>query len=181
MKTKKSEPLTLYGYAPSTFTRTARMACVEKGVAHELEKPDGSHAFGKMPAMRHRGQTLYETLAIVAYVDALTDPPRLLPEQPVARARTLQFSSAAADYVYRVVVGGLLKEDKDLDPQPTLAPFDRALAEASYLGGESPDAADLMLAPMVAYASVALDVSALVHLSAWYDRMQSRASFKETA
>ena len=50
----------IYGPSPSTYVRTARLACAEKGITHVLEPLDlGSeahaklHPFRKIPAMRH--------------------------------------------------------------------------------------------------------------------------------
>ena len=50
----------LYGFPQSTYVRTARLACEEKGVAYEIvpSQPDSSenlavHPFGKVPAMSH--------------------------------------------------------------------------------------------------------------------------------
>ncbi len=52
--------MTLHGFAPSTYTRTCRMAALEKGVDHDLVpvaygEPShlALHPFGKMPAMSH--------------------------------------------------------------------------------------------------------------------------------
>ncbi len=50
----------ILGFAPSTYTRVARMACEEKGVSYELKplqphSPEvlAIHPFGKIPALRH--------------------------------------------------------------------------------------------------------------------------------
>jgi glutathione S-transferase len=81
--------LILYGFPQSNYVRAARMACVEKGVPHTLE-PAGPHSpailemnpFGKMPAMRHGDFTLYETSAIMRYIDDAFAGPRLTPADP---------------------------------------------------------------------------------------------------
>jgi glutathione S-transferase len=56
--------LILYGVAFSTYVRTARMACVEKGAGYTLAHDSvdevrsrahlALHPFGKMPVMRQR-------------------------------------------------------------------------------------------------------------------------------
>jgi glutathione S-transferase len=61
---------------------SARLAPAEKGVTHELvDVPFGAHReqthlarqpFAKLPAFEYDGFTLYETQAIVRYMDELT-------------------------------------------------------------------------------------------------------------
>ena len=69
----------VYGPAGSTYVWSARLALAEKGVAHELvhvpfgahrEEPHLSrHPFAKVPAFEHDGFALYETQAILRYID----------------------------------------------------------------------------------------------------------------
>ena len=69
----------VYGPAGSTYVWSARLALAEKGVAHELvevgfgqhrEEPHLSrHPFAKLPAFEHDGFALYETQAILRYID----------------------------------------------------------------------------------------------------------------
>jgi len=69
----------VYGPAFSTYVWSARLALAEKGVTHELiEVPLGAqreephlsrHPFAKVPAFEHDGFALYETQAIMRYVD----------------------------------------------------------------------------------------------------------------
>src|SRR5215471_211997 len=69
----------VYGTAGSTYVWSARLALAEKGVAHDFvalplgashEAPHLSrHPFGKVPAFEHDGFALYETQAILRYVD----------------------------------------------------------------------------------------------------------------
>src|SRR6266851_8713019 len=69
----------VYGPAISTYVWSARLAVAEKGVTHELvDVPFGAHRaephlsrqpFAKVPAFEHDGFALYETQAIMRYVD----------------------------------------------------------------------------------------------------------------
>lgn len=61
----------IYGFAQSSYVRTTRLVCEEKGVAYELAPVEfGSpahlelHPFGKIPAFRHGDLVLHETSAI---------------------------------------------------------------------------------------------------------------------
>lgn len=108
----------MYGVSPSTYTRTARMACEEKGISHTLEPVavfDMSedefaagyarvHPFKKIPAMRHNDLVLFETAAICGYIDATFPGPALWPAEAAGRARCTQWISAIGDYVYQVMI-----------------------------------------------------------------------------
>ena len=69
----------VYGPAGSTYVWSARLALAEKGVTHELvdvrfgaqrEEPHlERQPFAKVPAFEHDGFALYETQAIMRYVD----------------------------------------------------------------------------------------------------------------
>ena len=69
----------VYGPADCSYVWSARLAPAERGVTHEfVDVPFGPHReqthlsrqpFAKRPAFEHDGFTLYETQAIVRYVD----------------------------------------------------------------------------------------------------------------
>src|SRR5579862_317773 len=69
----------VYGPALSTYVWSARLALAEKGVVHELvevgfdehrrEPHLSRHPFAKVPAFEHDGFELYETQAILRYID----------------------------------------------------------------------------------------------------------------
>lgn len=101
----------LYGVAPSSYVRTARMTCVEKGISHELvsQNPNSPeqlavHPFGKMPAMKHGERTFYETSAICRYIDQAFEGPSLVPSDPVEAAIMEQWISVVNSYLYRHLI-----------------------------------------------------------------------------
>ena len=74
----------LYGPGYSTYTRAARLAMEEKGVDYELVEVDfisggfsdeylERQPFAKVPAFEHDGLELYETPAILRYIDEAFD------------------------------------------------------------------------------------------------------------
>src|SRR5215471_17153012 len=95
----------VYGPAYSTYARTTRLALEEKGVDYKLEEVDmlggacqqpaylARHPFGKVPAFSHDGFALYETGAIIRYVDEAFPGPKLQPADPKRRARMTQIIS----------------------------------------------------------------------------------------
>ena len=165
----------LYGNAVSTFVRTARMACVEKGVSYDLQPLEfGSeahlaiHSFGKMPAMRHGDFTLFETSAITRYIDDRFPGPRLQPDDPRERALMNQWISATNHYFYAdVIVRYLLQYFFPKGPDGTpdreaidaalpdvrhhLGVLDKALDDKEFLVGDRITLADLFLAPILSY------------------------------
>lgn len=200
--------VTIYGPAMSTFVRTARLACVEKGVTHAIEEVDFAsesyrrlHPFNKVPAMRHGDFVLYETEAIARYVDRAFAGPPLQPADVRALARMDQWLSAIRDYVYpamieefvweRLVVpmeGGQPDEEKIKAALPKvaehLAIFDAALKASPYLTGAEVSLADFLLFPIIVYVRVTPEGEAALQktaaLLAWFRRMAARPSAAAT-
>ena len=89
--------VTIYGPPHSTYLRSARLALEEKGVDYALEPVEFKspahfdlHPFGRVPILRHGDFQLYESMAIMAYVDETFDGPALAPSEPRQRARMIQ-------------------------------------------------------------------------------------------
>ena len=200
--------VTIYGPAMSTYVRTARMACVEKGVAHALEDVDFSaaayralHPFNKVPAMRHGDFVLYETEAMCRYVDRAFAGPPLQPADHKALARMDQWVSAVNDYVYAVMIeqlcwerlvvpmeGGQPDEAKIAAAVPKLveqiAIFEHALEGSAYLAGAEVSLADLALFPILVYVKATPEGQAALPKApavlAWFGRIASRPSAAAT-
>jgi len=105
------ENVTIHGFAPSTYTRSVRMAAIEKGIGHELVPiaygtPEhfALHPFGKMPAMTIGDTTIFETLAIMSVLDDRSHNPTLFGTTCQEKADILMLVSVATDYAYRPVV-----------------------------------------------------------------------------
>lgn len=198
----------LYGSAVSTYTRSARMVLHEKGLAYHLlaaKMRDPAytslHPWLKMPALDHDGFVLYESTAILRYVDEAFDGPALQPADARGRARVAQWMSAYNDYVAPKAVRGVLIPRFVLQPRgmdvdnhaiaraaasarDALKRFDAALEEMPYLAGDAPSLADWLLAPTVA-ADALLEMddqyaAGLENVEAWLERMKARPSFAAT-
>ncbi len=198
----------IYGFPQSTYVRTARLACEEKGVAHSLEPVEfGSpehralHPFARIPAIRHGGLTLYETSAIARYIDEAFDGPALQPPEAAARARMNQWISAINDYYYAAMIRGIVFQ-RLVNPtrgQPVdeaaveaavpqvehqLAMAQRALTDGRFLAGDALSLADLFLGPLIFWlAKTKEGAAALEKASAvrsWYDSLAARPSFAAT-
>lgn len=200
--------IVIHGFPASTYTRTARLAAEEKGLAYSIEDPaigtDGYqalHPFGKMPAMTHGEVRLFETFAIARYFDEAFDGPALQPADLAARARMSQWVSAYIDYMYATIVRGLIvprlvfpqrgvpvDEDALKENLPAidsqLGVVDGVLADDPYLAGAQASLADLFVAPMVAYLPAMPEGQAALgkcpNINAWAERMAARESFSAT-
>ncbi len=200
--------VTIYGPVMSTFVRTARLACAEKGVSHAVEEVDFRaesyrrlHPFNKVPAMRDGDFVLYETQAICRYVDRAFAGPPLQPKENKAQARMDQWLSAVADYVYPVMIedlvwerlavpmeGGQPDEAKIGAAVPKLAEqlaiLDGALDGSPYLAGAEASLADFLLFPIIFYVRATPEGEAALpkapRLRAWFGRMAARPSAAAT-
>ena len=93
-----SEPI-VYGFPRSTFVNIVRLVLTHKEVSytfHDLEPEMGKpshlalHPFNRVPIFRHDDFTLYETSAIVTYIDEMFEKPAL------RRSRAGMFSARRA-------------------------------------------------------------------------------------
>lgn len=186
----------IHGFAQSTYVRTARMACVEKGVDHALVPLDfrseahrALHPFLRMPIMKDGDVLLFESLAIVTYLDETRDGPALQPGDPLDRARMLAWVTASTDYVHSTLLRPFLGADALSDEQVTAARgnleiVDKALASGPFLLGDSLTLADLYLAPMLAFAEGQAQFGELTDgldgLLRWREAVWTRDSFRQT-
>jgi glutathione S-transferase len=167
----------IYGSPYSTYVRTARMACVEKGVDHRLELATRDdfrspahlavHPFAKIPAMRHGELVLHEVAAICHYLNTCFDGPALAPEDPLDQVLMVKWISACNDYFYgdlmrRFVAQYVFPKGPDGGPdrdaidaaQPDIR-RDLGILEEAYgvgdtLAGGRLTLADLFITPMLA-------------------------------
>lgn len=197
--------LIIHGPPQSSYVMTARLACEEKGITHELADIEfgsqahlGLHPFGKVPIMTHGDFRLYETAAIIRYVDEAFDGPALQPADVNDRAVMEQLISAYVDYYYpaivknivinRIVVpmrGGETDEQLIADSMPAvkqqLAVVDQAVSGGGYIAGGALSLADLMLLPAMFWLQQLPEGEQLLPgypaLGKWIEAMTARPSF----
>ena len=110
--------LEIIGFARSNFVRAVRMVAEEKGVAYEL-MPELPHSdavralnpTGKIPAMRHDGLELSESLAIANYIDDAFDGPKLAPDDPKGSAKVNQWTAFVATEVDQLLMRNYVVEN----------------------------------------------------------------------
>lgn len=206
---RQQEPITLFGHVGSACTRRVLVTLAEKGLEVDLEVVDLSKGeqkaadhlarqpFGVIPAITIDGFTMYESLAIVRYLEHRYPAPSLTPESHQDRARMEQFLSV--EYSYFAGAAGVLMVQKILNPmfgrpvdEPQVAiakdrvaqvfdVLDAALAQHPYLAGERFSLADLNFLPGLATIQKANEsqlTDTRPNLSAWAQRITSRPSWK---
>jgi glutathione S-transferase len=200
--------LELIGAPQSNLVRTARMACIEKGVPYRLDpaRPhtpdvDAIHPLGKIPVMRHGDFRLCETKAICTYIDLAFDGPPLIPRDPVGAARAEEWISLVNTgfdpvfvrqyllaYFFSSLPDGAPDRAKIAAVLPTMremfAVLDRELGARAYLAGGSFTLADAFLLPVMHYMRRMEESGEMVktspHVAAWFERVAERSSAKET-
>jgi glutathione S-transferase len=204
----------VYGPAYSTYARSARLALEEKGVDYTLEEVDilqgagqsPSHLarqpFGKVPAFEHDGLPLYETAAIIRYIDEAFPGPKLQPADPKRRARMVQIISVNDSYAYPNFIGKVVWQ-RAVVPLLGGAPDDKIVADAMpmvektavalealtdnagpFLCGSEISLADLHLAPVMAYFSGTPEgqkaLAKAPRLNRWWQAISARPSVVKT-
>ena len=201
----------VYGPATSPYVWSARLALAEKGVAHELvevsakefrsEPHISRHPFGKVPAFEHDGFALYETQAIMRYIDEAFAATPLQPIELHPFARMNQIMGIVDAYLAPSLVGGVLyprivaprlglptDEAKVAASLPQvrlcLGEIARLAGDQEFLAGDMVSLADLMAAPPLVYfrkfAEGQAQFDELPALAAWLGRMEERQSVKVT-
>jgi glutathione S-transferase len=100
----------LYWHPFSLFPRRVRVAVREKALACdeiEVDLPAGAtravefrrlNPFGQVPVLEDDGLVIYESIAILEYLEERYPEPALLARDPATRARTRQLMLASGDY-----------------------------------------------------------------------------------
>ena len=107
-----SDPI-VYGFTRSTFVNIVRMVLTHKEVPYtfrdlepEMGKPShlALHPFNRVPILQHGDFVLYETSAIVAYLDETFARLPLQPSDIPGRARMDQWISIVNSYFYPYMI-----------------------------------------------------------------------------
>ena len=201
----------VYGLAASTYVWSTRLALAEKGVAHELvevgfgqhrEEPHLSrHPFAKMPAFEHDGFALYETQAILRYIDEGFPVAPLQPTDLHQFSRMNQVIGIVDAYAYPSIIGGIVfnrmlaprlglpvDEASVTAAQPRarlcVSEIARLMGDDPYLAGERVSLADLMVIPLFYYFARLPEGEAPLaehpNIRPWMRRMEERQSFQVT-
>jgi glutathione S-transferase len=196
----------------SPFGRAVLATLEEKGAPYQLRalgpgaarSPEhlARHPFGRVPVIDHDGFMLYETQAILRYLDRVLPSPPLTPASPKAAARMDQAMNVNDWYLFqgcanvigfqRVVkprIMGLAPDEAAIEAampkgQVVFEALSRMLGDELYFTGEAVSLADLMLAAQIDFFVGTPEWAALgaprPNLCAWLKGMQDRPSFAAT-
>lgn len=162
---------------------------------------------GKVPVLRDGDHSLYESIAIIAYLEAK------YPERPVLGrtaedtgliwrnvSEVMAYLEPALDRVCIPIYRGTAAEHVDAvrtaarDVAEGLAPYESRLAKATWLVGDGPTAADYALVPQVGHLMRAMSkpvaqdldlelapvATRFPAISAWWDRIKALPGFDRT-
>ena len=190
----------IHGVPPSTFTRTVRLACHEKGIDYELVPTmpgeiTALNPFRKIPAVSHGDLVLFETTAILRYLDR---PCRTetVAGRLVGIALCDQWVSAVCDLLVNAALRYMASRYGSCRCRPRCSGnistrrarimpiFDRQLGKTRYLAGDGVTAADLFLAPVLFYfpdiAELRAIADAAPNCARWARDMGGRRNVKPT-
>ena len=132
-----SNPI-VFGFPRSTFVQIVRLVLTHKNVTYtfrDLEPDMGKpthlalHPFNRVPILQHGDFTVYETSAIVNYVEETFDNVALRPASPRERARMDQWISTVNSYYYPYMIYHVSHERR-VFPELGIASDEKVVAHA---------------------------------------------------
>src|SRR5258705_11880919 len=173
----------------SPFGRAVLTALEEKGASWRLSpvapgalrSPEhlARHPFGRVPVLEHSGFLLYETQAILRYLDRVLPNPGLTPAEPKRAARMDQvmnvndwylFQGVANVIVFNRVIGprvmGLTPDEAAIEAampkaRAVFEELARLLGGQPFFAGETISLADFIVAPQLAFFTQTPELTAL--------------------
>lgn len=201
----------VYGHPMSTCTRKVLMTLHEKGAPFDFVTVDimkgeakkephlSRQPFGQVPAIDDDGFALYESRAIMRYLDQKLGGTKLTPQNLQEAAKMEQFISIetsnftppAMKIIYQLVFGSMMGKEPDAGAVDegkkgvtrVMDVLDKALAGRDFLAGQQFSLAEIAFAPYIdyLYAGGVGDelVGSRTHVGPWWRRVAERASFRK--
>lgn len=178
----------------------ARWALEEAGLPYrtrlleqgDQDKPEyrALQPFGQVPMLEEDGLVLFESGAIVLHIGERSET--LLPKDPAARARAIQWLIAALNsiepFVVNLVLIDVFYKDEEWAKlrragalefvQKRLSALSRSLGDKPYLDGDRFTAGDLMMSTVLRILKNTDIVTSDKRLAAYVERCTSRPAFK---
>jgi glutathione S-transferase len=201
----------IHGVPGSPYVQAVLMGLEEKGRSWRLaplapgasKSPEhlARHPFGRVPAVEHGDFQIYETQAVLRYLDRIYPEPALIPADPRTAARMDQIIGITDWYLMphvgapivfpRVIaprIGFPADSSKVSEAMPKaqvcIGEIARLLGDQDFLAGDDLSLADLMVAPQLSLTVMCEEGRRLMApypaLAAWLERMQARPSMIAT-
>lgn len=184
---EKQAPYVLRAIVPGTLREPAHLAI---------------HPFGRIPVLEHDGFTLYETQAILRYLDRVLPAPAMTPADPRAAARMDQIMNISDWYLFQGVANvigfqrivgprlmGLTPDEAVIaaampKAETVFGALSDCLGDQLWMAGAALTLADLAVAPLMDFLAATPEWGALTrgrdNLVRWLDRMNARPSMQAT-
>jgi glutathione S-transferase len=178
----------------------ARWALEEAGLSYrtrllqlgDQDKPEyrALQPFGQVPVLEEDGRVLFETGAIVLHIGERSET--LLPKEPNARARAVQWLIAALNslepFIMNVALIDIFYQNEEWAKlrrpgavefaQKRLRALSTSLGDKPYLDGDRFTAGDLMMTTVLRILGRTDIVTSDKRLAAYIDRCTARPAFK---
>ena len=197
--------LRLYYTPLSTFSQRVRIALDEKGIDAELVALDfikrehrapeylAKNPYHRVPTLEHDGFILYESTAILEYLEAIHPEPALVPADPKLRALVsmhmklcdVEFGSQTRSLIFPA---RFLPEERwnaeamhaaRAQVNQHLTILDGQLGDSTWLVGDAFSLAEVCYAPLVRFFDK-LGLEPPPRIRAWAERILARESVKKT-
>jgi len=197
--------LKLHYHPLSTYSRRVRIACLEKGIEVELVELDmakGAHRspdylrlnpYGRVPTLEDDGFVLYESTAILEYLEATHPTPPLVPADARGCALVamhmklcdIQLARQTGIIIFpkrflpreRWDEAAMAQAKKEIEKH--LAIVEQQLAGREWMVGGRYSLVEVCYAPFVEFFPL-MEITPPPAVAAWTARMLGRASARET-
>lgn len=206
------EPFVIHTIPGSPFARAVIAVLIEKGADFQVagiapgtlkaEPHLSRQPFGRMPVIEHGDFVLYETQAILRYIDRVLPSPRLTPADPRAAARMDQLLNITDWHLFQGV-GNVIAFQRVIGPMlmglttdeaacaaampaghTVFGELSRLLGDKPFFTGEAPSLADFAIAPQLDFLAATPEWAELTrgreNLVRWLEAMAARPSLAES-
>lgn len=196
----------LFSYEACPYAQRTRMALIEKNLAFTLTEVDLYNKpewfkklspYGKVPLLRHNGETVYESRIINEYLEDAFPSHRLLPTDPLLKAKAriwIDYCDARLMPALHKLIADRRESAKQIENRRAVAEAFRfmeheglrKLGAGPYWLGDDVSLVDLQYMPfferMPCYESLwgAAIPDECTRLKAWIEVMQTRESHQKT-
>jgi len=198
--------LKLHYHPFSTFARRVRIALIEKNISAELVEVDmvarahrspaylALNPYGRVPTLEEDGFVLYESTAILEYLEATHPTPPLVPADARGRALVsmhmklcdLQLARQTGSIIFpkrflpkeRWDEAAMAQAKKEIDKH--FAVVETQIAGKDWMVGDRYSLVEVCYTPFVEFLPL-MEVDPPPAVAAWVARMQARPSAQATA
>jgi glutathione S-transferase len=197
--------LRIHHHPFSTYSRRVRIALLEKKIPHELVEVDmvarkhrspeylALNPYGRVPTLEEDGFVLYESTAILEYLELTRPDPPLVPSDPRGRA-LVAMHVKLCDIQLARQTGAIIfpkrflpkerwdektMEQAKKEIEKHLEILETQLGKKEFLVGDKYGMVEVCYTPFVQFFPL-MEVSPPPAVAAWVERMLSRDSAQQT-